>query len=82
MCCPLLGTQTFRYPIRDPSDCKRGIGDRAMSALGPKQESTFRPVWEDQRTFAPAMGMGKLDGLAGRIKAARLVVCQRSPQGR
>jgi hypothetical protein len=44
------------------------------SASGPKQESTFWPVWEDQRTFAPAMGMGKADGLAGRIKAARVVL--------
>lgn len=41
---------------------------------GPKGESTFWPVWEDQRTFAPAIGMGKADGLAGRIKAARVVL--------
>lgn len=45
-----------------------------MSGYGPKQESIFRPVWEDQRTFASAIGMGKADGLAGRIKAARVVL--------
>jgi hypothetical protein len=45
-----------------------------LAAFGPKQESNFRPVWDDQRTFAPAMGMGKADGLAGRNKAARVVL--------
>lgn len=50
------------------------LSKRATAVYGPKQESTFRSVWVDQRTFAPAMGMGKADGLARRIKAARVVL--------
>src|SRR3974390_379546 len=37
-----------------------------MHPSGPKQESTVRPVPEDQRAVARAMGMGKADGTGGR----------------
>jgi hypothetical protein len=44
------------------------------SGFGPKQESTIRPVPEDQRKVARALGSGRADGLAGHIKAARVVL--------
>ena len=54
----------------------------AMSATGPKQETTVRPVLEDQRTVARARGTGRADGLTEQIKAARVVLGQRSTQSR
>ena len=53
-----------------------------LGRTSPKQELTVRQFSEDHPTVARAMGTGKAGKLSVHLKAARLVVCQRSPQGR